>query len=250
MEYSQLAACTLHLRRVDPERLNNDDQVEKQRIRLRQLCQLMDLDPIDINIKRSVKRKGQAFITFSSPADAATAQALLNGFQMVKGGRNIEAEIARIPADIMVEKFCSAQELEEHIKRRKADKGTDFLRSLETTYMLTIPHQIVKRPPNYLPPAPPPQHPPRPNAPATSHPPPGPQRPSKRRPSSPTSTSHPTTRSTCATSPKNTTSRLSKRSSVGILDSGKSARSRCRSSRIVRLWSMRRTRGPFRRGRR
>jgi hypothetical protein len=127
MEYLQLAACTLHLRRVDPERLNNEDQVELQRTRLRTICQLMDLEPIDINVKRSVKRKGQAFITFSSPADTAKAQNLLHGFQMVKGGRNIEAEVARIPADVMVEKFCSPQELEEHVKRRKADKGTHLL---------------------------------------------------------------------------------------------------------------------------
>lgn len=124
MEYSQLASCTLHLRRVDPERLNNEDQIEKQRVRLRKMCQLMDLEPVDINVKRSLKRKGQAFVTFSTPADATKALSLLQGFQMVKGGRAIEAEVVRVPADVMVEKFCSAQELEEHVKRRKADKGT------------------------------------------------------------------------------------------------------------------------------
>ena len=111
MEYSQLAACTLHLRRVDPERLTNDEQMEKQRARLRTLCNMMELEPLDINVKKSVKRKGQAFITFASPADASKAQSLLHGFQMVKGGRTVEAEIARMPADVMVEKYCSPEVL-------------------------------------------------------------------------------------------------------------------------------------------
>lgn len=129
-DYAHLASCTLHLRRVDPERLSNDDQIQQQQARLRQLCQLMDLDPVDVNVKRSVKRKGQAFVTFGSPADAIKARDLLQGFQMVKGGRGIEVEVARTPADVLVEKYCSRQELEEHVKRRKADKGAFFLNTL------------------------------------------------------------------------------------------------------------------------
>lgn len=126
LTYPQLASCTLHLKRVDPERLSNDDQITKQTARLQHLCALMDLTPLDINVKRSLKRKGQAFITFSTPADAQLAQSLLNGFQMVKGGRGMEAEIARSPADEMVKRHCSEKELEEHVKRRKADKGDHY----------------------------------------------------------------------------------------------------------------------------
>ncbi|KIW00455.1 uncharacterized protein PV09_07980 [Verruconis gallopava] len=129
MEYSQLPSCTVHLRRVDPERLNNDDQIARQIKRLRTLCELMGLEPLDINVKRSLKRKGQAFITFGSAADAVKAQSLLQGFQMVKNGRRMEAEIARSASDVLVKKYCTEAELEEHIKRRKADK--DRKRALE-----------------------------------------------------------------------------------------------------------------------
>jgi hypothetical protein len=87
----------------------------------------MDLEPVDINVKRSLKRKGQAFITFNSPADTAKARELLNGFQMVKGGRTIEAEVARTASDVMVERHCDEATLEEHVKRRKADKGVSSL---------------------------------------------------------------------------------------------------------------------------
>jgi len=142
MSYPQLSSCTLHLKRVDPERLSNDEQIARQTARLRQLCTMMDLTPIDINVKRSLKRKGQAFITFNTAADASLAQSMLNGFQMVKGGRGMEAEIARVPADVMVERFCSERELEEHVKRRKADK--DRKKALETPAPTTAP--TAKRP--------------------------------------------------------------------------------------------------------
>ena len=161
----------------------------------------------------------------------------------------MEAEIARVPADVMVERFCSERELEEHVKRRKADKGAHSPPSVFThrIILIIIIKQTAKKPSK---PQPPQQHP-QPNAQATHpHPPPAQPKHPKPNKSSPTSTYPPTTRSSCAKSPTTTPWRCWRLCLRGTLVFGRYVRFRCRSSRDVRLWSMRRMRGRFRRGRR
>ncbi|TID25816.1 U1 small nuclear ribonucleo protein [Venturia nashicola] len=122
MDYNSLAACTLYIKRVDPERLNSDAQVQALRERLYLIAEELETHPVDIIVKRSLKRKGQAFIVYADPSEAATAKDLLDGFEFTPGGRTLVCELARTPSDAVVKRFCSEEQYNEHLKKRKYEK--------------------------------------------------------------------------------------------------------------------------------
>jgi len=123
MDYNSLPACTLYIKRLDPERLNSEAQVQALRERLFLIAEELDTHPLDIIVKRSLERKGQAFIVYADPEEAQTAKSLLDGFQFVPEGRNLVCELARTPSDAVVKRFCSEEQYEEHLKKRKYEKG-------------------------------------------------------------------------------------------------------------------------------
>jgi hypothetical protein len=127
MDYNTLPACTVYVKRLDPERLNTEQQVEGLRERLRLIATELGAEPLDVIVKRSLERKGQAFIVYSNADDALDAKNTLDGFQFVPEGRNIICELARTPSDAVVERFCSKEVFDEHVRRRKAEKGIHFL---------------------------------------------------------------------------------------------------------------------------
>lgn len=146
MDYNSLAACTLYVKRVDPERLNSEAQVQALRERLYLIAEELETHPVDIIVKRSLKRKGQAFIVYADPAEAATAKDLLDGFEFTPGGRTLVCELARTPSDAVVKRFCSEEQYNEHLKKRKYEKGTLYQllasRQYQSIYeMLTHPQR-------------------------------------------------------------------------------------------------------------
>lgn len=124
MDYNSLPACTLYIKRLDPERLNSDAQVQALRERLFLIAEELETHPLDIIVKRSLERKGQAFIVYADPSEALTAKSLLDGFEFTPGGRSLVCELARTPSDAVVKRFCSEEQYEEHLKKRKYEKGT------------------------------------------------------------------------------------------------------------------------------
>jgi hypothetical protein len=124
MDYNSLPACTLYIKRLDPERLNSEAQVQALRERLFLIAEELETHPLDIIVKRSLERKGQAFIVYADPSEALTAKGLLDGFEFTPGGRSLVCELAKTPSDAVVKRFCTEEQYEEHLKKRKYEKGT------------------------------------------------------------------------------------------------------------------------------
>jgi U2 small nuclear ribonucleoprotein B'' len=121
MNYADLNGCTVYVQRIFPERLNSQNQVEKLTETIR-ACFEDYGNILDIIVKRSLHRKGQAFVVFDSAESAATAQEELDGFEL-SPDNPIVTSIAKTPSDAIVEKFCSAEEFQEHKAKRLAEKG-------------------------------------------------------------------------------------------------------------------------------
>jgi hypothetical protein len=143
MDYNSLAACTLYIKRLDPERLNSEAQVKALRERLFLIAEELETHPLDIIVKRSLERKGQAFIVYADPAEASTAKDLLDGFEFTPGGRTLICELARTPSDAVVKRFCSEEQYEEHLKKRKYEKGTLY-KLLESRQHLSLLKMLIR----------------------------------------------------------------------------------------------------------
>jgi RNA recognition motif-containing protein len=76
---------------------------------------------VDIVAKSSLKRKGQAFIVFDSVQSAENAIDEVNGFELF--GQSMSLDFARTRSDATVQREGTAEELEQHKRHRKAEKG-------------------------------------------------------------------------------------------------------------------------------
>jgi U2 small nuclear ribonucleoprotein B'' len=138
MNYADLNGCTVYVQRIFPERLNSKNQIDKLTETIRACFE--DYGTIlDIIVKRSLHRKGQAFVVFDNAESAATAQEELDGFELAPDSP-ITTSIAKTPSDATVEKFCTPEEFKTHKEKRLAEKGTrsrEFLRETLLTVRLT-----------------------------------------------------------------------------------------------------------------
>jgi len=135
--YADLNGCTVYVQRIVPERLNSQNQIDALAENIR-VCFEEYGTILDVIVKRSNKRKGQAFVVFDSPESAEKAQEDLDGFDFFPDSPIITS-IAKTPSDAVVQKFCSPEEFEEHKERRLAEKST-FLRLLQRQkWLLTTP---------------------------------------------------------------------------------------------------------------
>lgn len=76
---------------------------------------------IDIIAKKSLKRKGQAFIVYDSVDSAQNAIDEINGFEL--HGKQMNCEFAKTKSDATVEREGTAADLEQHKRNRIAEKG-------------------------------------------------------------------------------------------------------------------------------
>ncbi|KAF2188305.1 small nuclear ribonucleoprotein [Zopfia rhizophila CBS 207.26] len=75
---------------------------------------------VDIVAKKSLKRKGQAFIVFDDPASAAQAVEDIQGFEVF--GKPMQLAFARTPSDETVKRKGTEEEFEAHKRRRLTEK--------------------------------------------------------------------------------------------------------------------------------
>ena len=74
---------------------------------------------IDVNAKTHLKAKGQAFITFDNQESAAAAIEDLNGFVLFT--KPMVCAFARMKSDVTVKREGDSQQLETHIRHRRAE---------------------------------------------------------------------------------------------------------------------------------
>lgn len=76
---------------------------------------------VEVIAKKSVKRKGQAFIVYESAEEAGDALEALQGFDVL--GRPVQLAFAKTRSDTTVLKEEGEEGLEKHKKHRLAEKG-------------------------------------------------------------------------------------------------------------------------------
>jgi len=76
---------------------------------------------IDIIAKKSLKRKGQAFIVFSDVESAQNAIDEVNGFELF--GKQINCEFAKTQSDATVKRAGTEEDFAQHKRRRLTEKG-------------------------------------------------------------------------------------------------------------------------------
>jgi RNA recognition motif-containing protein len=76
---------------------------------------------VEIVAKKSLKRKGQAFIVFEDPAAALQAIEDVQGFEL--SGKAMRLELARSRSDATVKQAATEEDFETHKRRRLAQKG-------------------------------------------------------------------------------------------------------------------------------
>jgi hypothetical protein len=240
--YASLNGCTVYVQRLSPSRLNSQNQIDELTDRLR-LCFEDYGNILDIIVKRSNLRKGQAFVVYDTPEAAATAQEELDGFEF-SPDNPIVTSIANTPSDAVVEKFCSEEEFKEHKERRLAEKGMPYTFPIWEIAMLQLtPLQQPVRMQRQKPCRPHKQKSPKSAAPPTvpthgtarQRPPNQRQRPT----SCPRNTCRQTGSSWWRMCRPTTRSRRSSRSSRASRASWRCARSRLAASRDWCLWSFR-----------
>lgn len=77
---------------------------------------------IDIVAKTSLKAKGQAFIVYDKPEAARQAIEEADGFDLF--GKPMQVALAKTRSDATVQTFESEEALEQHRRKRTAEKGT------------------------------------------------------------------------------------------------------------------------------
>ncbi|KAL1304243.1 hypothetical protein AAFC00_000660 [Neodothiora populina] len=75
---------------------------------------------VDIVAKRSLKRRGQAFIVFDSVESAENAIDEVNGFELF--GKSMSLDFAKTKSDATVTREGTEDDLEQHKRHRKAEK--------------------------------------------------------------------------------------------------------------------------------
>jgi RNA recognition motif-containing protein len=77
---------------------------------------------VDVVAKRSLKRKGQAFVVFDNVESATRAIDDAQGFELF--GKPMALEYARMPSDALVKLQGNEEDFEKHKRRRVAEKGS------------------------------------------------------------------------------------------------------------------------------
>lgn len=75
---------------------------------------------IDVVAKKSLKRKGQAFVVFDSVESAQNAIDEVNGFELF--GKQMSCDFAKTRSDASVKREGTEEEFESHKRRRLAEK--------------------------------------------------------------------------------------------------------------------------------
>lgn len=91
---------------------------------------------IDIVAKKSLKRKGQAFIVFDSVESAQGAIDEINGFELFD--KPMHLDFARTQSDAIVKRSGTEQDLEQHKRHRLAEKGTETMFDSLVLILLTL----------------------------------------------------------------------------------------------------------------
>lgn len=76
---------------------------------------------IDIIAKKSLKRKGQAFIVFDSVDSAQNAIDEVNGFELF--GKQMNCDFAKTRSDATIKREGNEEEFEQHKRQRITEKG-------------------------------------------------------------------------------------------------------------------------------
>lgn len=79
---------------------------------------------IDIVAKTNLKAKGQAFIVYDKPEAARQAIEEADGFDLF--GKPMQVALAKTKSDATVQTFESEESLEQHRRKRTAEKGTSL----------------------------------------------------------------------------------------------------------------------------
>ncbi|KAF2199545.1 small nuclear ribonucleoprotein U1a [Delitschia confertaspora ATCC 74209] len=111
---SVAANSTVYIRNL-PERVKIDDLKENLKVIFEEYGNILD-----IIAKRSLKRRGQAFVVFDNVASATKAIDELQGLEM--GGKEMRMSYARTKSDATVKREGTEQDFEQHKRRRLAEK--------------------------------------------------------------------------------------------------------------------------------
>jgi U2 small nuclear ribonucleoprotein B'' len=79
---------------------------------------------VDIIMKKSVKRKGQAFVVFNSAENAQKAL-FMDGFKLYD--KKIKVSMARNRSDATLQNKGTEEQLEQHKRERLTMKGTSLV---------------------------------------------------------------------------------------------------------------------------
>ncbi|KYK56709.1 small nuclear ribonucleoprotein [Drechmeria coniospora] len=96
---------------------------------------------VDIIAKRNLRAKGQAFVVFANPDDAATAIEDAQSFELF--GKPMRLSIARTPSDKTIESKSTAEEFEAHKRRRHAEKGKHKRKAFEASESQRFPKRCA-----------------------------------------------------------------------------------------------------------
>ena len=98
---------------------------------------------IDIVAKKSLKRRGQAFVVYDNVDSAQAAIDELSGFELA--GKQMTCEFAKTRSDATVKREGTEKDLDEHVRVRKEVKGRQQTCS-GIVELLTLPQTVNRRP--------------------------------------------------------------------------------------------------------
>jgi RNA recognition motif-containing protein len=150
---SRIKTLTTHYKRVY---VRNLDETVKIPALIEALHGLFDEfgTIVDIVAKKSLKRKGQAFVIYDNVDSAQNAIDDLQGFDLF--GRQMNLDFAKTRSDATVKREDGEEKLEEHKKIRLAEKGTYRILGGDEDYHADSLPQSASR--QRKPPSPPLQH--------------------------------------------------------------------------------------------
>jgi len=88
---------------------------------------------VDVIAKKSLKRRGQAFIIYDNVESAQSAIDEINGFEIF--GKAVKLDFAKTRSDATVQREGTAEELESHKRHRMAEKGQSWVVVLLATHV-------------------------------------------------------------------------------------------------------------------
>ena len=90
---------------------------------------------VEIIAKKSLRRRGQAFVVYDSVESAQDAVDELQGFDLF--GRPMHLDFAKTRSDHTVKREDGEEALQQHKKQRLAEKGTTYHRQATQNVQLT-----------------------------------------------------------------------------------------------------------------